>query len=43
MVNVNAGSNSVSAFTATPQGLRLIGTDSSGGTDPTVSPSPETT
>ncbi len=33
-VNVNAGSNSVSAFVATPRGLRLIGTASSGGTDP---------
>ena len=35
VVNVNAGSNSVSAFAATPGGLRLIGTTSSGGTDPT--------
>jgi 6-phosphogluconolactonase (cycloisomerase 2 family) len=34
VVNVNAGSNSVSAFTATPRGLHLIGTVSSGGTDP---------
>ena len=34
VVAVNAGSNSISAFTATPQGLRLIGTASSGGTDP---------
>ena len=34
VVNVNAGSNSVSAFAATPRGLRLIGTASSGGTDP---------
>jgi 6-phosphogluconolactonase (cycloisomerase 2 family) len=34
VVNVNAGSNSVSAFAATPWGLRLIGTASSGGTDP---------
>ena len=33
VVNVNAGSNSISAFTATPWGLRLIGTASSGGTD----------
>jgi 6-phosphogluconolactonase len=34
VVNVNAGSNSISAFTATPWGLRLIGTANSGGTDP---------
>jgi 6-phosphogluconolactonase len=34
VVNVNAGSNSISAFAATPWGLRLIGTASSGGTDP---------
>jgi 6-phosphogluconolactonase (cycloisomerase 2 family) len=34
VVNVNAGSNSVSAFIATSRGLRLIGTASSGGTDP---------
>jgi 6-phosphogluconolactonase len=34
VVNVNAGSNSVSAFAATPGGVRLIGTASSGGTDP---------
>ena len=34
VVNVNAGSNSISAFAATPRGLRLIGTASSGGTDP---------
>jgi 6-phosphogluconolactonase len=34
VVNVNAGSNSISAFTVTRQGLRLIGTVSSGGTDP---------
>ena len=34
VVNVNAGSNSVSAFAATPRGLRLIGTARSGGTDP---------
>ena len=34
VVNVNAGSDSVSAFAATPWGLRLIGTASSGGTDP---------
>jgi 6-phosphogluconolactonase len=34
VVNVNAGSNSISAFAATPWGLRLIGTVSSGGTDP---------
>jgi 6-phosphogluconolactonase len=34
VVNVNAGSNSVSAFAATRWGLRLIGTVSSGGTDP---------
>jgi 6-phosphogluconolactonase len=34
VVNVNAGSNSVSAFAATPRGLRLVGTASSGGTDP---------
>jgi 6-phosphogluconolactonase (cycloisomerase 2 family) len=34
MVNVNAGSNSISAFAATSRGLRLIGTASSGGTDP---------
>jgi 6-phosphogluconolactonase (cycloisomerase 2 family) len=32
-VNVNAG-NSVSAFAASPRGLRLIGTASSDGTDP---------
>jgi 6-phosphogluconolactonase len=34
VVAVNAGSDSVSAFAATPQGLRLVGTASSGGTDP---------
>jgi 6-phosphogluconolactonase len=34
LVNVNAGSNSISAFAVTPRGLRLIGTASSGGTDP---------
>jgi len=34
VVNVNAGSNSISAFAATPWGLHLIGTASSGGTDP---------
>ena len=34
VVNVNAGSNSVSAFAATARGLRLIGTVSSGGADP---------
>jgi 6-phosphogluconolactonase len=34
VVNVNAGSNSVSAFAATPWGLRLIGTASTGGGDP---------
>jgi 6-phosphogluconolactonase len=34
VVNVNAGSNSISAFAATSRGLRLIGTASSGGTDP---------
>ena len=34
LVNVNAGSNSISAFAVTPSGLRLIGTASSGGTDP---------
>ena len=34
MANVNAGSNSVSAFAATRSGLRLIGTIGSGGTDP---------
>ena len=34
VVNVNAGSNSISAFAATPRGLRLIGAASSGGTDP---------
>lgn len=34
VVAVNAGSNSVSAFAATPRGLRLIGTAGSGGTDP---------
>jgi 6-phosphogluconolactonase len=34
VVNVNAGSNSISAFAATPRGLRLIGTASSDGTDP---------
>jgi 6-phosphogluconolactonase len=34
VVNVSAGSDSVSAFTATPGGRRLIGTVSSGGTDP---------
>jgi 6-phosphogluconolactonase (cycloisomerase 2 family) len=34
VVNVNAGSNSISAFAAAPWGLRLIGTASSGGTDP---------
>jgi 6-phosphogluconolactonase len=35
VVNVNAGSNSISAFAATAQGLSLIDTASSGGTDPT--------
>ena len=30
----NASSNSISAFAATPRGLRLIGTIGSGGTDP---------
>ncbi len=34
VVNVNAGSKSISAFAATPRGLRLIGTAGSGGTDP---------
>jgi 6-phosphogluconolactonase len=34
LVNVNAGSNSISAFAVNPRGLRLIGTASSGGTDP---------
>jgi 6-phosphogluconolactonase len=34
VVNLNAGSNSISAFAATSRGLRLIGTVSSGGTDP---------
>jgi 6-phosphogluconolactonase len=34
LVNVNAGSDSVSAFAVTPWGLHLIGTVSSGGTDP---------
>ncbi len=34
VVNVNPGSNSISAFAATPGGLRLIGTVGSGGTDP---------
>jgi 6-phosphogluconolactonase len=34
VVNVNAGGNSISAFAATPRGLHLIGTASSGGTDP---------
>ena len=34
MVNVNAGSNSISAFTVGPGGLSLIGTADSGGTDP---------
>jgi 6-phosphogluconolactonase len=34
VVNVNAGSNSISAFAATAGGLRLIGTASSGGIDP---------
>jgi 6-phosphogluconolactonase (cycloisomerase 2 family) len=34
VVNVNAGSNSVSAFAVTRSGLRLIGTVGSGGTDP---------
>jgi 6-phosphogluconolactonase len=34
VVNANAGSNSVTAFAATPRGLRLIGTASSDGTDP---------
>jgi 6-phosphogluconolactonase len=34
VVNVNAGSNSISAFAATPRGLRRIGTVGSGGTDP---------
>src|SRR5262249_13731332 len=34
VVNVTGGSDSVSAFAVTPRGLRLIGTASSGGTDP---------
>ena len=34
VVNVNAGSNSISAFAATAKGLHLIGRASSGGTDP---------
>ncbi len=34
VVNVNAGSNSISAFAVLPSGLHLIGTASSGGTDP---------
>ena len=34
LVNVNAGSNTISAFAVTPRGLRLIGTASSGGTNP---------
>jgi 6-phosphogluconolactonase (cycloisomerase 2 family) len=34
VVNVNAGSNTISAFAATPGGLRLIGTANSGGSDP---------
>lgn len=34
VVNINAGSNSISAFAATPRSLHLIGTASSGGTDP---------
>ncbi len=34
VVNVNAGSNSISAFTVGPGGLSLIGTADSGGTDP---------
>jgi 6-phosphogluconolactonase len=34
VVNVNAGSNSISAFAVTPRGLRLMGTVGSGGTDP---------
>jgi 6-phosphogluconolactonase len=34
VVNVNAGSNSISAFAATAQGLSPIDTASSGGTDP---------
>jgi 6-phosphogluconolactonase len=34
VVNVNAGSNSISAFAVTPVGLRLIATASSGGIDP---------
>ena len=34
VVNVNAGSNSISAFAATPRGLRLIGAVGSGGIDP---------
>jgi 6-phosphogluconolactonase len=34
VVNVNAGSNSISAFAATPRGLRLIGVVGSDGTDP---------
>lgn len=34
VVNVNAGSNSISAFAAGPWDLHLIGTASSGGTDP---------
>ena len=34
LVNVNTGSNSISAFSATPSGLHLTDTASSGGTDP---------
>jgi 6-phosphogluconolactonase (cycloisomerase 2 family) len=34
VVNVNAGSNSISTFAVLPRGLHLIGTASSGGTDP---------
>lgn len=34
VVNVNAGSNSISAFAAEPGGLRLLGTVSSDGTSP---------
>jgi hypothetical protein len=34
VVNINAGSNSISAFAATPRSLHLIGMASSGSTDP---------
>ena len=36
VVNVNAGSNSISAFAAGPNGLRLLGTVNSDGTAPTA-------